>query len=127
MLTDTKPPRNLQDFSGDIAADDTAAAPFQVAQVGQGQWQITIGSKAITVVVREGKMRVTNQPWSLLVQLAGQAEGTYREKLETIFDELNDSPSPFSRGALGSGRDIVTIARGLAQIRAATLAEGPKK
>lgn len=117
MITKTKPPRNLADFSGEVLTDDVTAAPFQVAQVGPEQWQITFGSKRVDVLVRGGKMRITNQPWSLLAQVESQRERDYREKLESIFDELVEAESPFSRGALGSGRDIVTIASGLAHIR----------
>lgn len=123
MITKTKPKRNLSDFSGEVLTDDVTAAPFQVAQVGQGQWQITFSSKKVAVLVRDGKMRITNQPWSLLVQVESQREKDYREKLESILDELIDAESPFSRGALASGRDVVTIARGLAQIREQVLAE----
>lgn len=117
MITKTRPPRNLADFSGEVLTDDITAAAFQVAQTGQGQWQITFGSKKVAVLVRDGKMRITNQPWSLMVQVESQREKDYRDELESILDELVEAESPFSRGALGSGRDVVTIATGLAQIR----------
>ncbi|MBP8055136.1 MAG: hypothetical protein KA314_04810 [Chloroflexi bacterium] len=124
MITKTRPPRNLNEFSGEVLTDNVANAPYKVAQTGQEKWEITFSSKSVQITVRAGKMRVTNQPWSLLVQVENQREKDYREKLESIFDELIEAESPFSRGALASGRDVVTIARGLAQIREQVLA-GP--
>ncbi len=116
IITKTRARRNLHDFNAEVLTDNVITAPYEVKQTSAEQWEITINRSSVQVTVRAGKMRITNQPWSFIASIE-RGERDYREQLEGIYDELLVAWSPFSRGALGSGREVVTLARGLGEIR----------